>query len=171
MRKAIFPGTFDPFTIGHYSVVERALTFMDEIIIGIGINENKNTYFPIEKREEMIRNLYKDNPRIKVMSYDCLTIDFAQQVEAQFIVRGIRTVKDFEYEETIADINRKLAGIETGTDLRQLNDCTRAADLQQRYQPVYPRRNGDKLKVGSISIEADFKVSLRGMKIVWITQR
>ncbi len=64
MRKAIFPGTFDPFTIGHYSVVERALTFMDEIIIGIGINENKNTYFPIEKREEMIRNLYKDNPRI-----------------------------------------------------------------------------------------------------------
>ena len=72
MRKAIFPGTFDPFTIGHYSVVERALTFMDEIIIGIGINENKNTYFPIEKREEMIRNLYKDNPRIKVMSYDCL---------------------------------------------------------------------------------------------------
>ena len=80
MRKAIFPGTFDPFTIGHYSVVERALTFMDEIVIGIGINENKNTYFPIEKREEMIRELYKDEPRIKVMSYDCLTIDFAQEV-------------------------------------------------------------------------------------------
>ena len=105
MRKAIFPGTFDPFTIGHYSVVERALTFMDEIVIGIGINENKNTYFPIDKREEMIR--------IRVMSYDCLTIDFAQEVGAKFIVRGIRTVKDFEYEETIADINRKLAGIET----------------------------------------------------------
>ena len=113
MRKAIFPGTFDPFTIGHYSVVERALTFMDEIVIGIGINENKNTYFPIEKREEMIRELYKDEPRIKVMSYDCLTIDFAHEVGARFIVRGIRTVKDFEYEETIADINRKLAGIET----------------------------------------------------------
>ena len=101
MRKAIFPGTFDPFTIGHYSVVERALTFMDEIVIGIGINENKNTYFPIEKREEMIRELYKDEPRIQVMSYDCLTIDFAQEVEARFIVRGIRTVKDFEYEATI----------------------------------------------------------------------
>ena len=113
MRKAIFPGTFDPFTIGHYSVVERALTFMDEIVIGIGINENKNTYFPIEKRVEMIRKFYKDEPRIKVESYDCLTIDFARQVDAQFIVRGIRTVKDFEYEETIADINRKLAGIET----------------------------------------------------------
>lgn len=113
MRKAIFPGTFDPFTIGHYSIVKRALTFMDEVVIGIGINENKNTYFPIGKRVEMIWDLYKDNPRVQVMSYDCLTIDFAQQVEAQFIVRGIRTVKDFEYEETIADINRKLAGIET----------------------------------------------------------
>ena len=102
MRRAIFPGTFDPFTIGHYSVVQRTLTFMDEVVIGIGINENKNTYFPIEKRVEMIRKFYKDEPRIKVESYDCLTI-----------VRGIRTVKDFEYEETIADINRKLAGIET----------------------------------------------------------
>ena len=113
MRRAIFPGTFDPFTIGHYSIVTRALTFMDEVTIGIGINENKNTYFPIEKRVEMIQKLYKNEPRIKVMSYDCLTIDFAQQVDAQFIVRGIRTVKDFEYEETIADVNRKLAGIET----------------------------------------------------------
>ena len=113
MRRAIFPGTFDPFTTGHYSVVQRTLTFMDEVVIGIGINENKNTYFPIEKRVEMIRKFYKDEPRIKVESYDCLTIDFARQVDAQFIVRGIRTVKDFEYEETIADINRKLAGIET----------------------------------------------------------
>lgn len=113
MRRAIFPGTFDPFTIGHHSIVARTLTFMDEVIIGIGINENKNTYFPVEKREEMIRELYKDNPHVKVMSYACLTIDFAQQVDAQFIVRGIRTVKDFEYEETIADINRKLTGIET----------------------------------------------------------
>lgn len=113
MRIAIFPGTFDPFTIGHHSIVARTLGFMDEVVIGIGINENKNTYFPIEKREKMIRDLYKDNPRVRVMSYDRLTIDFAQQVNAEFIVRGIRTVKDFEYEETIADINRKLAGIET----------------------------------------------------------
>lgn len=113
MRRAIFPGTFDPFTIGHYSIVTRSLTFMDEVIIGIGINENKNTYFPIEKRVDMIRKLYRNEPRIKVLSYDCLTVDFAKQVDAQFIVRGIRTVKDFEYEETIADINRKLTGVET----------------------------------------------------------
>lgn len=113
MRRAIFPGTFDPFTIGHSSVIKRALAFIDEVVIGIGINENKNTYFPIEKREEMIRNLYRDEPRITVQSYDCLTIDFSKQMNASLIIRGIRTVKDFEYEETIADINRKLTGVET----------------------------------------------------------
>lgn len=113
MRRAIFPGTFDPFTIGHYSIVKRALTFMDEIIIGIGINENKKTYFPTEERVEMIRRLYEDDLRVKVEAYDCLTVDFARQMDAQFIIRGIRTVSDFEYEETIADINRKLTGIET----------------------------------------------------------
>ena len=103
MKRAIFPGTFAPFTIGHYSVVTRALTFMDEIIIGI----------PTEKRVEMIRKLYADEPRIKVEAYDNLTVDFAREREAGFIIRGIRTVHDFEYEETIADINRKLAGVET----------------------------------------------------------
>lgn len=113
MKKAIFPGTFDPFTIGHFSIVKRALTFMDEITIGIGINENKKTYFPVEKRVEMIKDLYKNESRVKVKSYNSLTIDFAKEEETDFIIRGIRTVNDFEYEETIADINRKLAGIET----------------------------------------------------------
>ena len=113
MRKAIFPGTFDPFTIGHYSVVKRALTFMDEVVIGIGVNESKRTWFPVEKRVEMIQKLYADEPRIKVAAYSGLTVDFAKECGAKFIVRGIRTVRDFEYEETIADINRKLAGIET----------------------------------------------------------
>ncbi len=113
MTRAIFPGTFDPFTAGHASVVRRALTFIDEIVIGIGINENKNTHFPVSKRQAMIADYYRDNPRISVRAYDGLTIDFAREVEAGLIVRGIRTVKDFEYEETIADINRKLTGIET----------------------------------------------------------
>lgn len=113
MKKAIFPGTFDPFTVGHFSVVKRALTFMDEIVIGIGINESKRTWFPTEKRVQMIRELYADESRIKVEAYSGLTIDFARECGAKFIVRGIRTVRDFEYEETIADINRKMAGIET----------------------------------------------------------
>lgn len=113
MKRAIFPGTFDPFTIGHYSVVKRALTFMDEIIIGIGINDSKRTWFPTDKRVEMVKKLYADEPRIRVEAYDNLTVDFAIQHDVGFIIRGIRTVRDFEYEETIADINRKLAGIET----------------------------------------------------------
>lgn len=113
MKRAIFPGTFDPFTIGHYSVVKRALTFMDELVIGIGINEGKRIWFPTEKRIEMVCRLYENDPRVRVEAYNDLTIDFAQRMNAQFIVRGIRTVKDFEYEETIADINRQLSGIET----------------------------------------------------------
>ena len=86
---------------------------MDEVIIGIGINDNKKTWFPMDKRLEMIRGLFADEPRIRVEAYDSLTVDFAKEQDAGFIVRGIRTVHDFEYEETIADINRKLAGIET----------------------------------------------------------
>lgn len=113
MKKAIFPGTFDPYTIGHHSIVTRALTLVDEIIIGVGINEGKHCLLSTEKRVEMIRNIYRDEPRVKVLPYGGLTVDFAMEQGASFIVRGIRSVKDFEYEEGIADINRKLNGIET----------------------------------------------------------
>ncbi len=113
MRKAIFPGTFDPYTLGHHSIVKRALTFMDEVVVGIGINEGKHCLLPVEKRVEMIQRLYVDDPRVKVVAYSGLTVDFAKEQDAGFIVRGIRSVKDFEYEESIADINKKLSGIET----------------------------------------------------------
>ena len=113
MRKAIFPGTFDPFTLGHHSIVKRTLAFMDEVIIGIGYNDQKHCLLPIEKRLESIRKVYVDEPRVKVLAYSGLTVDFAQEQGAEFMVRGIRSVKDFEYEESIADINRKLSGIET----------------------------------------------------------
>ena len=113
MKKAIFPGSFDPFTLGHHSIVKRALAFMDEIIIGIGINEGKRCLMSVEKRLESIRKIYADEPRVKVIAYSGLTVDFAQEQGAGIILRGIRTVKDFEYEEGIADINRKLSGIET----------------------------------------------------------
>lgn len=112
-RIALFPGTFDPFTIGHQSLVSRGLTLVDEIVVSIGINDKKQTYFTLEKRLEAIRHLYRDEPRVKVMAYDSLTVDFAQAVGAAFILRGIRTVNDFEYEKSIADVNRKLSGIET----------------------------------------------------------
>lgn len=113
MKKAIFPGSFDPFTLGHHSIVKRTLAFMDEVIVGIGINEGKRSLIPVEKRVDMIRRLYAYEPRVKVEAYSGLTVDFAREQAAEFIIRGIRTVKDFEYEEGIADINRKLTGIET----------------------------------------------------------
>lgn len=113
MKRAIFPGTFDPFTTGHASIVRRALMFMDEIIIGIGVNEKKRTLLSTETRMEMIGRFYANEPRVTVAAYSDLTIDFAKRAEAGFIIRGIRSVKDFEYEESIADINRQLAGIET----------------------------------------------------------
>lgn len=113
MKKAVFPGTFDPFTIGHHSLVKRSLELVDEIVIAIGINDSKKTYFTVDRRVEMIQSLYKDNSRISVAAYDSLTVDFAKEQGATFIVRGIRSVNDFEYEKTIADMNRKISGIET----------------------------------------------------------
>ena len=110
---ALFPGTFDPFTLGHLSIVERGLRLVDEIIIAIGVNPEKKTFFPLEQRIEMISKLFESNPKIKVRSYRGLTVDFAKETGAQFVIRGIRSINDFEYEKNIADINRKIAGIET----------------------------------------------------------
>ncbi|MDR1455719.1 MAG: pantetheine-phosphate adenylyltransferase [Tannerella sp.] len=113
MKRAIFPGTFDPFTIGHQSLVDRALRLVDELVISVGVNRDKKSFFPLEKRLESIRRLYGRNPNVQVMAYDSPTVDFARNVNADFIVRGIRTVNDFEYEKNIADVNRKLTGIDT----------------------------------------------------------
>ncbi len=113
MKRAIFPGTFDPFTIGHYSIVMRGLNIFDEIIIGIGTNQSKQTLFSVEKRIEMIEQTFAGDPRVKVQAYNSLTIDFAIEVDAQFALRGLRTVGDFEYERTIGDTNRILTGLET----------------------------------------------------------
>ncbi|MDR2765604.1 MAG: pantetheine-phosphate adenylyltransferase [Tannerella sp.] len=113
IKRAIFPGTFDPFTLGHQSVVDRALRLVDEIVISIGVNQCKKSYFPLEKRIETIKRIYEQEPNIQVMAYDSLTVDFARKVNAGFIVRGIRSINDFEYEKNIADVNRKLTGIDT----------------------------------------------------------
>ena len=112
-RIALFPGTFDPFTLGHQSLVSRVLTCADVVVIAIGINEKKQTYYTLEQRVEAIRNLYADESRVKVITYSGLTVDVAQQEGACFILRGVRSVIDFEYEKAIADVNRQLTGIET----------------------------------------------------------
>ena len=113
VRIALFPGTFDPFTVGHESLVKRALTLVDKVIIAIGVNESKKSYFPLETRLQSIRNYYKENPRVDVSAYQGLTVDFAEEKAARFILRGIRTVSDFEYEKNIADLNRMISGVET----------------------------------------------------------
>jgi pantetheine-phosphate adenylyltransferase len=112
-RIALFPGTFDPFTTGHKSLVDRGLALVDQIIIAIGVNEGKQTYFPLEERINSIQRLYAHDNRVSVEAYDTLTIDFAEKCGARFILRGIRTVNDFEYEKSMADVNRSLSGIET----------------------------------------------------------
>lgn len=112
--KLIFPGSFDPFTKGHESVVRRALEFSDEIVIAIGHNGHKRSgMFPVEERVRMISEFYRSEPRIKVLSYTNLTTDIARQLNCTHILRGVRTVIDFEYERSLADVNRHLSGIET----------------------------------------------------------
>ena len=113
MKVAIFPGSFDPFTVGHASIVERGLPMFDRIVIGVGVNDKKRSFYTPAQRVEAIQKGYAHEPRIKVVAYNDLTIDLARREGATFILRGLRSVKDFEYERDIAAMNKRLAGVET----------------------------------------------------------
>ncbi|GAA0552017.1 pantetheine-phosphate adenylyltransferase [Chitinophaga japonensis] len=108
MRICVFPGTFDPITLGHTDVIDRALDLFDELIIAIGVNASKVPMFPLEQRLQWIRDIYRHEPRIKAAAYEGLTVDFCKKMQARFILRGIRYVSDFEYEKAIADVNRAM---------------------------------------------------------------
>ncbi|MDQ6763620.1 MAG: pantetheine-phosphate adenylyltransferase [Bacteroidota bacterium] len=113
-RNCLFPGTFDPVTLGHTDIINRALSLFDNFVIGIGRNSNKVPMFSEEQRIEWLQEIYADEPKIKVVAYDGLTVNCCKAVGANFILRGIRYVNDFEYEKAIADMNRSLAhNIET----------------------------------------------------------
>ena len=113
MKKiAVFPGSFDPFTKGHEDVVNKALELFDEVVIAIGINSSKKFYFNIDKRVMHIQSLF-ENKKIKVLTYQKLTVDFCKDINAKFIVRGLRDNKDFEYEKSIAHMNTELSNIQT----------------------------------------------------------
>ena len=114
MTIAVFPGSFDPFTVGHESIVLRAMSLFDKIIIGIGSNTNKLSLFSAEERLEMLHELFAENPKVEVMYYDDLTTDFCKRVGAKYMLRGLRTSSDFEYEKTIAQVNQvMLPDVET----------------------------------------------------------
>lgn len=112
-RKAVFPGSFDPITLGHYDIICRSLPIFDEIIIAIGENSDKKYMFSVEERKKFIEDAFLDEPRIKVVSYKGLTVDFCKEIDAQFILRGLRNPADFEFEKAIAHTNRDLSDIET----------------------------------------------------------
>ena len=113
MKIGIFVGSFDPFTIGHDSIVRRALPLFDKVVIGVGINERKKYMLSTEERTERIARLYASEPKIEVKAYSDLTIDFTRREGAEYIIKGVRSVKDFEYEREQAAINRRLSSIET----------------------------------------------------------
>jgi pantetheine-phosphate adenylyltransferase len=113
-RICLFPGTFDPVTLGHTDIINRALPLFDKIIVGIGINASKNPMFTADQRMQWFREIYNNEPKVESAVYDGLTINYCKQIGARFILRGIRYVSDFEYEKTIADANRTLdSNIET----------------------------------------------------------
>ena len=109
----IFTGSFDPYTVGHDDILRRALPLFDRIVIGIGVNERKSYMQSAEERMKTIKAIYADEPKVEVKTYNDLTIDFARRENASYIIKGVRSVKDFEYERDQADINRQLSGVET----------------------------------------------------------
>ncbi len=113
MRRAIFPGSFDPITLGHFDIIKRGVHLFDEIIVAIGINADKKYMFSIEQRKEFIEETFKNEPSVKVVTYKGMTVDFCKEIDANFILRGLRNPADFEFEKAIAHTNRKLTKIET----------------------------------------------------------
>lgn len=113
MKKAIFPGSFDPLTLGHYDIIKRGVTLFDEVIVAIGINSEKKYMFSLEERTAFIEKAFAKEPKVKVVTYKGLTVDFCKDINVKFILRGLRNPADFEFEKAIAHANRRLATIET----------------------------------------------------------
>ncbi|QCX39934.1 pantetheine-phosphate adenylyltransferase [Aureibaculum algae] len=113
MKRALFPGSFDPLTLGHYDIIKRGVKVFDEVVVAIGINAEKKYMFSLKKRKQFIEETFKNFPKVKVVTYKGLTVDFCKEIDADFILRGLRNPADFEFEKAIAHTNRDLSPVET----------------------------------------------------------
>lgn len=113
MKRAIFPGSFDPITLGHFDIIQRGVKLFDEVVVAIGINSDKKYMFSLDQRKTFIEEAFKGEDKVKVVTYEGLTVDFCKKIDAPFILRGLRNPADFEFEKAIAHTNRKLSKIET----------------------------------------------------------
>lgn len=113
MKRALFPGSFDPLTLGHFDIISRGVTLFDEIIVAIGVNADKKYMFSLKERKAFIEKAFAHEPKVSVVTYEGLTVDFCQEIDVEFILRGLRNPADFEFEKAIAHTNRDLAPIET----------------------------------------------------------
>ncbi|WP_117879261.1 pantetheine-phosphate adenylyltransferase [Aureibaculum luteum] len=113
MKRALFPGSFDPLTLGHYDIIKRGVKVFDEVVVAIGINAEKKYMFSVKKRKQFIEETFKNFPKVKVVTYKGLTVDFCKEIDADFILRGLRNPADFEFEKAIAHTNRDLSPVET----------------------------------------------------------
>lgn len=165
MRRALFPGSFDPITNGHYDIIKRGIKLFDEVVVAIGVNSSKKYMFSLEERKQFIEDAFKDEPKIKVVTYKGLTVDFCKEIEADFILRGLRNPADFEFEKAIAHTNRKLSTIETVF----LLTAARTSFISSSIVRDVIKNNGDYTKLVPKSVRVKWlKWEVRSLKFeVW----
>ena len=152
MKKAVFPGSFDPLTLGHCDIIDRSINLFDEIIVAIGINSSKECMFTLEERKKFISTHYIHEPKVKIMIYEGLTVDFCKKTEADFILRGLRNPADFEFEKAIAQTNRKLSSIDTVFFLTSANNSYISSSIVREVIV----NNGDYTKLVPECVRKDY---------------
>lgn len=152
MKKAVFPGSFDPLTLGHCDIIDRSIKLFDEIIVAVGINSSKKCMFTLEERKKFINTHYINEPKVKIMVYEGLTVDFCKKTQADFILRGLRNPADFEFEKAIAQTNRKLTSIDTVFFLTSANNSYISSSIVREVII----NNGDYTKLVPACVRKDY---------------